>query len=172
MNRSTWIKALAIVITCGGMASNPLDASRFVLPSDGIPVTSFDSVIENAGALYHVDPILIKAIIEAESQFDVHCLSPKGAVGLMQLLPATGRLLNVKDLYDPRENIEAGVRHFRYLMDTFSNDLVKAVAAYNAGERPVRRYRGVPPYPETQAYVRKVIRTYNHWAHIPTSTLA
>jgi soluble lytic murein transglycosylase-like protein len=107
---------------------------------------------------------LIRAVIHVESRFDHRAVSPKGARGLMQLMPRTARMLGVRDSFNPRENIDGGTRHLRALMVRFGYDLRLAVAAYNAGERPVVAYRGVPPYPETRAYVAEVLHLY----HAPT----
>ena len=107
---------------------------------------------------YGVSDTLVRAIVRAESGFDPAAVSPKGASGLMQLMPQTASALGVVDRFDPRENITGGVRHLRYLLDRYRGSVPMALAAYNAGERPVDAYGGVPPYPETQQYVRRVMR--------------
>jgi hypothetical protein len=107
---------------------------------------------------YGLSEDLVAAIIEAESEFNPHAISCRGARGLMQLMPATAARLGVGDPFDPLENIEAGVRHLRSLMDIFKNNLPLAVAAYNAGHRAVIAYRGIPPYRETRHYVKRVLR--------------
>jgi soluble lytic murein transglycosylase-like protein len=104
-----------------------------------------------------VDPALIKAVIKAESNFNHRAVSKKGARGLMQLMPATASSLHVQDSFHPESNIEGGVRYLRYLLNYFSGNLHLALAAYNAGENAVIRYGGIPPYPETQIYVRRVL---------------
>lgn len=109
---------------------------------------------------YGVDPMLIMAMIKVESDFMPYAVSSAGAVGLMQLLPSTAKNMNVSDLYAPKENIDAGIRYFRYLYDLFKGNYVKAIAAYNAGEKAVIRYNGIPPYPETQWYVTKVLKAF------------
>jgi hypothetical protein len=101
---------------------------------------------------------LVAAIIEAESEFNPHAISCRGARGLMQLMPATAARLGVGDPFDPLENIEAGVRHLRSLMNIFNDNLPLVVAAYNAGHRAVIAYRGIPPYRETRQYVNRVLR--------------
>ncbi|MGB9735462.1 MAG: transglycosylase SLT domain-containing protein [bacterium] len=109
---------------------------------------------------YGVDPVLIMAMIKVESNFMPYAVSPAGAMGLMQILPSTARLMNVGDVYAPEENIEAGVRYFKYLYTLFKGDYIKAIAAYNAGEQAVIKYNGIPPYPETQWYVTKVLKVF------------
>jgi len=106
---------------------------------------------------FGVSPTLVRAIVRAESAFDPAAVSAKGAGGLMQLMPKTASALGVVDRFDPRENITGGVRHLRYLLDRYRGSVPLALAAYNAGEGPVDAYRGIPPYPETQHYVRRVM---------------
>ena len=103
---------------------------------------------------------LVSAVIRAESGFNPTAVSRKGARGLMQLMPSTAAMLGVRDSFDPRQNIDGGVRHLRTLMDRFSQNLPLAVAAYNAGESAVLAHGGIPPYPETREYVRRVLRLY------------
>lgn len=109
---------------------------------------------------YQLPPALIRAVIKAESDFDARAVSRAGAVGLMQLMPQTAVRLDVKDLYDPEDNIGGGTKYLRFLLDRFRGDLPLALAAYNAGEHVVDRYRALPPIEETQRYVRKVLRYY------------
>jgi soluble lytic murein transglycosylase-like protein len=121
---------------------------------------TYSKEIAEAAALYAVPERLIRAVIRAESAFDPRAVSPRGACGLMQLMPETAAILGVRDLFNPRQNIHAGARHLRAMMERFRNDLPMALAAYNAGERPVASYRGIPPYPETREYVARVLRYY------------
>lgn len=122
---------------------------------------TYDEYIEDAAVRYKIPPALVRAIMHAESAFDPNAISHVGASGLMQLMPQTAREMYVKDIFDPRENIEGGVRYLRVLANEFDGDMVKMVAGYNAGPDAVKKYGGqVPPYPETQAYVRKVISLY------------
>jgi soluble lytic murein transglycosylase-like protein len=123
--------------------------------------TSFDEHIRAAADKYGLPLPLLKAVMEAESNFDPSALSDRGATGLMQLMPNTARELFVIDVYDPAQNIDGGARYLRLLCDQFGSDLEKVLAAYNAGPEAVRRAGGaIPPIPETQAYVRKVIALY------------
>ncbi len=120
----------------------------------------FEAFIQLAARENRLDPRLLKAVIQAESQFNPYDISPAGACGLMQLMPRTARLLSVTDIFDPEQNIRAGAKHLRYLLTKFSNDVALSLAAYNAGEVPVRRYKGIPPFPETQHYVKHVLKLY------------
>jgi len=116
----------------------------------------FDSMVRSASARHGMDAKLVHAVIAVESGYRQRARSRKGAVGLMQVLPATARQYGVFDLYNPVSNIEAGVRHLKALLGRFP--LALALAAYNAGEAAVERYGGIPPYPETEAYVSRVLR--------------
>ena len=132
-----------------------------VLPSvPRLTAANIEELIEAFGAEHGLDSALIRAVIQVESNFNHRAISRKGAQGLMQLMPSTIWRLSVGDAYDPHENIGAGVRYLRQLLDQFQGDLRLALAAYNAGENAVLRYRGVPPYPETRDYVTKVLRLY------------
>lgn len=113
--------------------------------------------IREAAERYQVEEGLIKAVIRVESGFNSRAVSPKGARGLMQLMPSTASMLGVRDSFDPRQNIDAGVRHLRGLIDRFNSDLKLALAAYNAGEQAVMNHRGIPPYRETRDYVTRIL---------------
>lgn len=117
---------------------------------------AYASEIEQAARQYQVDPALVRAVIHAESGFNPRARSPKGAIGLMQLMPATARLMGVDDPHQPQHNIRGGVRYLAELLARFRSDITLATAAYNAGPEAVRRHAGVPPYPETQVYVQRV----------------
>src|SRR5262245_20626722 len=117
-----------------------------------------DAFIKKVSAKYNVPPDVVAAVIEAESEFNPRAVSHRGARGLMQLMPKTAKTLGVDDPFDPRENIEAGVRHLRALMDRFGDNLPLVLAAYNAGEVAVIKHRGVPPYRETRAYVKRIMK--------------
>jgi hypothetical protein len=118
--------------------------------------TAFDLHINAAAALHGVSRDLVRAVIQVESAFDSRAVSTAGARGLMQLMPATARRLGVTDSFDARQNIFAGTRYLRILLDAYREDVSLAAAAYNAGENAVARYGGIPPFRETQDYVRKV----------------
>ncbi|MDD2364989.1 MAG: lytic transglycosylase domain-containing protein [Desulfuromonadaceae bacterium] len=117
----------------------------------------FDQIIRNCSEKYGVNPSLVKAVIHAESGYNPNAVSSKGASGLMQLMPATARSLNVADRFNPKDNVEGGVKYLRFLLDTFRGDVVLAVAAYNAGLNKVAKYGGIPPYNETKTYVNRVL---------------
>ena len=119
-----------------------------------------DAAIEQAAARHQVDPNLVRAIVKVESDFNPHAVSRKGALGLMQLMPSTAKSLKVSDPFDPQQNVDAGVRHLKALLENFSGDLPRTLAAYNAGERAVERSRGVPPYAETRKYVSRITELY------------
>lgn len=121
---------------------------------------TYDEIIKASSKKYGVDPALAKAIVKAESDFNAKAVSKKDARGLMQLLPETARLLGVKDIHDPEENIEGGIKHLSELMKSFPDDIRLAVAAYNAGSKAVLKYGAVPPYPETRTYVKRVMHYY------------
>jgi soluble lytic murein transglycosylase len=116
------------------------------------------SHIQEVAGRHGVDPALVESVIRVESAWNPWAESRKGAQGLMQLMPRTASALGVRDAFDPRQNIEGGVRHLRYLLNRYPGDLSLVLAAYNAGERAVDQYGGIPPYPETQQYVQKVLR--------------
>jgi Transglycosylase SLT domain len=117
--------------------------------------TRFDPIIERTATKHEIDARLVKAVIQVESSFQPRARSSKGAMGLMQLMPRTARQYEARNPYDPASNIEAGTKYLKRLLDEF--DLPLALAAYNAGEGTVRRFGGIPPYAETQAYVTKVL---------------
>jgi soluble lytic murein transglycosylase-like protein len=119
---------------------------------------AFDSIIRDAARRHQVDAALVKAVIRAESDFAPRAVSPKGAQGLMQLMPATARQHNVWRTFEPRDNVEGGVVHLRYLLDRYGGNLRLALAAYNAGEKAVDAHGGVPPFPETWEYLARVMR--------------
>ena len=127
--------------------------------------TAYDRLIKRVADEHNVDFALVKAVMHVESGFNPYAKSHKGALGLMQLLPTTARRYGISNVYDPVSNIIAGVKHLKYLLDTFNHERKLALAAYNAGENAVLRYRGIPPYPETQAYVRKVMRYQRQYSH-------
>jgi soluble lytic murein transglycosylase-like protein len=117
--------------------------------------SSVRTLVEETAKNHNVSPLLVDSVIQVESNYNPYAISPKGAQGLMQLMPATARRFGVTNTFDAKENIEGGVRYLKFLQDTFKDDRL-AIAAYNAGEGAVTKYRDVPPYAETQSYVEKV----------------
>jgi soluble lytic murein transglycosylase-like protein len=120
-----------------------------------------NQVVNSASAAYHLDPDLVNSVIHAESGFNARALSRKGAQGLMQLMPDTASKLGVANAFDPQANVTGGSRYLRELLEQYNFDLIKALAAYNAGPKRVEQYRGVPPYSETRAYVARIVHEYN-----------
>lgn len=121
----------------------------------------YGELIHEKSKKYDVDPLLVAAVIEQESRFKARAKSHVGARGLMQLMPRTGRWMGARDLYDPEQNIDAGVKYIKYLDKRFKGDLKKTIAAYNGGEGNVKRYGGIPPFRETRTYVKKVLKNYD-----------
>jgi hypothetical protein len=131
-------------------------------PSENFPPsTDLNEVVRTASGAYHLDPDLVSSVIRAESGFNVRAVSPKGAQGLMQLMPQTASELGVQNVFDPQANVEGGARYLRELLERYDFDLIKALAAYNAGPQRVEQYGGVPPYHETKAYVARIVRDFN-----------
>ena len=130
-------------------------------PSPVVSADSYDDLILSASDRHRIDADLIRAVIRAESNFNSGARSNKGAMGLMQLMPDTARLHNVSDSFDPSENIDGGVRHLKLLLGRYQGDLQLSLAAYNAGIKAVEKYGGIPPFLETQDYVRRVLRYYD-----------
>jgi soluble lytic murein transglycosylase-like protein len=141
-----------------------LDASRVVTSASVSAAiaapASFQSIIARSATQARVDPALIEAVISKESAFDPRATSAAGAQGLMQLMPRTAAALGVSDPYDPTQNVRAGARYLRSLLDRFGGDARLALAAYNAGPGAVERYDAIPPYAQTRAYVGDVLSAY------------
>lgn len=135
------------------------------MPSDGSTerFTRYSEWIRQAAILYQIPEELIRSIIKCESDYDPRALSPAGAQGLMQMIPATALRMQVRDAFDPREAIFGGTRYLRVLANMFNGDLELTIAGYNAGEAAVVRYAGIPPYEETQAYVARVLTYYRRY---------
>jgi soluble lytic murein transglycosylase-like protein len=119
---------------------------------------AFDPIIASVSRRYNVEQALVKAVIKAESGFQPNAVSPKGARGLMQLMPGTALMHGVRNIHEPHENINGGVQHLRMLLDRYRNNVVLALAAYNAGEGWVDQYGGIPPFAETRNYVQRVLQ--------------
>lgn len=137
---------------------------RVILQLKG-DIAPYDDLINQASERYRIDSALVRAVIKAESNFNHRAVSPVGARGLMQLMPATAASLQVKDSFHPETNIDGGVRYLRYLMNLFNGNLPLVLAAYNAGENAVLRHNNrIPPYPETQTYVKRVLNYFNGYS--------
>lgn len=130
--------------------------------ADGHDVSAeeLDRVIDEAASRHNVDPNLVRAVIKVESNFDARAVSQKGAMGLMQLMPQTARQLQVTNPFDAAQNVDAGVRHLKALLNSYNGDVPLTLAAYNAGESAVNRNRGIPPYRETRTYVKRITDLY------------
>jgi len=136
-------------------------ARKVATPANPVAAIDLDQVVREASSRNRLDPDFVNSVIMAESHFKTHAVSKKGALGLMQLMPATAAQLGVADPFDPRANVEAGTAHLSALLDRYNNDPIKALAAYNAGAHRVKQYNGVPPYRETRAYISKIVRDFN-----------
>ena len=171
-------RALGVVVLLLALGGAHADAHRGVVLSPGgfvalpapagaaekrhVPTAAeIMAYIDKVAVRHRVPPRLVAAIVGVESEFNPRALSPRGAQGLMQLMPATAAYLGLVDSFDMRENLDGGARHLRGLMLRYNNDLPLVLAAYNAGDRAVIAYGGVPPYPQTQRYVIRVLRRYD-----------
>jgi len=121
----------------------------------------YNKIIHSKSRKYNVEPSLVKAVIKIESDGNSAAVSRKGAMGLMQLMPSTAKEMNVKNPFNPEENIEGGTRYLRYLLDKFNGDLTLALAAYNAGPKTIEKFGGMPPIQETRQYVRQILSIYS-----------
>jgi soluble lytic murein transglycosylase-like protein len=154
-------------VTSIGAAPVPAPPPRTATPTvfsntpKATPILNLDEVVSAASDKHLLDADLINSVIKVESSFNPRAVSPKGAQGLMQLMPQTASGLGVANAFDPRANVDGGTRYLRWLLERYNFDLVKALAAYNAGPERVDRYHGVPPYYETKAYVARIIRDFN-----------
>ena len=160
------IPAAAVESKSPPFAKNAKDGAPASLVSAKAPLfaripVDLNEVVNQASGRYRLDPDLVNSVIKAESGFNIRAVSPKGAQGLMQLMPGTASLLGVPNAFDPQANVEGGAKYLRELLERYNFDLVKALAAYNAGPQRVEQYGGVPPYYETRAYVARVVRDFN-----------
>jgi soluble lytic murein transglycosylase-like protein len=182
--RMCWLGALALAVSLSGGAPVRADIYRYVdkngvwhftnVKTDSryrlfVPssrgslkkyLDDYQGIIQQASVQFGIEPHFIRAVIKAESGFDHQAVSSKGAQGLMQLMPGTADDMAVQDPFDPEENIFGGVRYLSLLLKRFKNNKVLALAAYNAGPETVESYNGVPPFPETREFVRRVMRYY------------
>ena len=156
--------AAAEVSDFPGRESNQSATAKIVAANFRGPAATagdIDSAIEQAAARHNVDPNLVRAVVKVESNFNPNALSRKGAMGLMQLMPSTARQLKVENPFDPEQNVDAGVRHLKQLLESYGGDIKLTLAAYNAGAGAVARSSGVPHFAETQNYVRRITNLYN-----------
>lgn len=130
-------------------------------PRDGFTQAEIDEAIDKAASRHNVDPNLVRALVKVESNFNPNAVSRKGAMGLMQLMPQTARRLNLTNPFNPEQNIDAGVRHLKELLDSYGGDVRLSLAAYNAGMGAVARSSGIPHYAETRNYVRRITQIYS-----------
>ncbi len=149
--------AVPPVLAAGVPAVAPARAAKI----QNLKPEELNQVINAISDQHHLDPDFISSVIHAESRFNQHAVSPKGAQGLMQLMPGTASKLGVSNAFDPRANVEGGTRYLSELLQRYNFDVIKALAAYNAGPLRVQQYGGVPPYRETRAYVAEIVRDYN-----------
>jgi hypothetical protein len=143
---------------------------RSLASGHAVSTAEIDNLISAAALRHGVDANLVRAVIKVESNFNPRAVSPKGAMGLMQLMPGTARELNVSNPFDPGQNVDAGVRHLKQLLTNFNGDLPRSLAAYNAGEKAVARSNGVPRIPETQGYVKSIFNLYGSHDFVTTDS--
>lgn len=143
--------------------SHTIAEGRAGVPSARPSAAELERAVTRAAQMHRVHPALLLAVMKAESSFNPIVISKAGAVGLMQLIPETAMRHGVQNLYDTNENVAGGARHLRYLLDRFNGNIRLALAAYNAGERKVDRYKQIPPYKETRHYVQKVLSYYRDY---------
>lgn len=155
---ASYEKDLSLPVPAPAVASAASIAHGLPKSAPPLPI---NEVVNTASASFHLDPDLVNSVIHAESGFNARAVSPKGARGLMQLMPGTANQLGVNDVFDPEANVTGGSRYLRELLERYNFDLVKALAAYNAGPERVEQYQGVPPFRETRAYVARIVHEYN-----------
>jgi soluble lytic murein transglycosylase-like protein len=149
-------------LQASALQASALQASdQSLVHPPGLNKVDLNELVKTASGNSRLDPDLVTSVIRAESGFNVRAVSPKGAQGLMQLMPQTSSQLGVQNAFDPQANVEGGTRYLRELLERYNFDLIKALAAYNAGPQRVEQYGGVPPYYETKAYVARIVRDFN-----------
>ena len=159
-------KDLSPAVAPAALAASAPTVAAVVVPASmakpqNLKPQDLNQVINTISDRHHIDPDFISSVIHAESGFNPRAVSPKGAQGLMQLMPGTASRLGVTNAFDPRANVEGGTRYLTELLQRYNFDVIKALAAYNAGPLRVQQYGGVPPYNETRAYVARIVRVYN-----------
>jgi hypothetical protein len=159
-------KDLSPAVAPAALAASAPTVAAVVVPASmakpqNLKPQDLNQVINTISDRHHIDPDFISSVIHAESGFNPRAVSPKGAQGLMQLMPGTASKLGVSNAFDPRANVEGGTRYLTELLQRYNFDVIKALAAYNAGPLRVQQYGGVPPYQETRAYVARIVRDYN-----------
>lgn len=147
-------RAVPATVVAARPAGEP--ASEAAVSAD----TGIDQLVQNAAAQHNLPAGLIHSVMKVESNFNPYAISPKGALGLMQLIPETARRFGVSNVFNPADNIQGGTKYLKYLMDLYDGDYALALAAYNAGEAAVAKYGGIPPYAETRSYVQQVYREF------------
>ena len=150
-----------VIVPASAAISAPAPAAPRSARPQNLKPQELTEVINTVSDQHHLDPDFISSVIHAESGFNQHAVSPKGAQGLMQLMPGTASKLGVSNAFDPRSNVEGGTRYLNELLERYNFDVIKALAAYNAGPQRVQQYGGVPPYYETRTYVARIVRDYN-----------
>jgi soluble lytic murein transglycosylase-like protein len=160
-NKESFVDLPTGAIASYSSEPGPLPQASTAAPGPATGAPSTDQIVRQASAEQGVDADFLRSVIRQESAGNAQAVSPAGARGLMQLMPQTASKLGVDDSFSPEQNVEGGARYLRQLLERYHGDAVKALAAYNAGPGAVDRYRGVPPYRETQLYVQRVVRDYN-----------
>lgn len=158
------------ILPDGGEDVAPVQVAQLLLPDSAVR-RQVEAWVRALAPEYGLDPLLVLAVIAAESGFNNAAISPKNAQGLMQLIPDTAARFGVTDPFDPQQNLRGGMAYLRWLLAYFQGDVKLALAGYNAGEKAVDRYRGIPPYPETQAYVARITSIYPQTTHPPVKAV-